>query len=104
VQNKRQAKEFWLPTQSGHPLNLQHICILAGPLYNPGVANALFGERLLLTYPKWMFGEWAVVSRFTNFSTPLGPRFIDPVALQVLLHRAMVFGCTSVDAQTSGAS
>ncbi|GBG00009.1 hypothetical protein Rsub_12787 [Raphidocelis subcapitata] len=32
-------------------------------------------------YPKWMFGEWDVRSRFSGFSAPLGPRFVRPELL-----------------------
>lgn len=33
-------------------------------------------------YPRWMFGEWQVRSKFTAVATPLGARFVPPGFLQ----------------------
>lgn len=33
-------------------------------------------------YPRWMFGEWRVRSKFTAVAIPLGPKFVPPGFLQ----------------------
>lgn len=73
-----------------------HRTVHTDVLRNPGGSNALLGEGLQLYYPRWMFGEWTVASRFVGFATPLGASFVSPDTIAVCVARCSRYPATRV--------
>ncbi|CAG9467093.1 unnamed protein product [Pedinophyceae sp. YPF-701] len=61
-------------------MSLEERVLTDGDIVSPGLNPAApFGPASkALEFPDFLLGDWTVTSTFTNFRTPLGPRFAHP--------------------------